>query len=243
MTQFQGLNYVQQTLRKKFGDLRIIEAKTPLRLQPVPQDAEGAEAKCPDNCILVHTAARMFGCKGAIFWKTSAYLDLLDDKGDRNVERFIVPAKTMRSISNFDHGIPIRQGCGLLLLPPKHSQTLKQKEKRTQRYNRQNRANVKASKDLGNARGDLRKAELQFDIAKEKRQEFQKILPAASPKVKDAIRQERAAKQALFKRRDRLDEKEKIAAEILSGSRNRKKANYFDLTTRNGAIGNYKFSA
>jgi hypothetical protein len=105
-------------LEKAFGkDCEIVEAKEPLRLIPLTCDGDGAEPKSPFNCGFVHTAQRQLNSKGAVFWKSVAYIDFVDEDGIRRVHRYGIPQKTQAKMAAFDHGEPWIEGNSFLFNP------------------------------------------------------------------------------------------------------------------------------
>ena len=80
----------------------IVDARVLIRLQPIPADAIDANPLSPKSCLLARTAARMYGSRGAAFFKGLAFIDLADEHGDRRLERFIAGNATVAVISDFD---------------------------------------------------------------------------------------------------------------------------------------------
>jgi hypothetical protein len=109
---------VAKHLHTQFGDLPIVEAKEPLRLQPIRADVEGAIMKDPCACVFARCAQRQFGATRMVFWKSIAYVDLVGKDGIRRIERFLVTPTMMRLIERFDRGEPIEEGRAFILNPP-----------------------------------------------------------------------------------------------------------------------------
>lgn len=238
----QTSNQVRKLVREKFGtELEIVDAKKALRLQPLPQDTEGAEPCSPDNCVLVHTAARMFGSKAAVFWKTAAYIDLVGKDGIRRVERFKNPFRTIKAISAWDQGRIFVEG-GLELLPPALRATLKNRRKSSREH--YHSGTRKILYEIDKAQRNARRAEGKRDAVAELASEVGKRLPSSSPRVKFVLKDLKAAEADLRKRREELINLQTKADEIRTARTGKgKRAVSFDLTTRNGAMGHYKFGS
>jgi hypothetical protein len=118
----QGSN-IERLLRTTFGNVPIVEAKTPLRVQPNEDDIAGAVRKDEENCVSARACRRQYGSTKAIFWRCRAYVELLDEKGRRRVERFNIPEVARKMIRDFDKGKKIAPG-GFTLTPPPPKQTL-----------------------------------------------------------------------------------------------------------------------
>lgn len=109
-------------LRKWFGDLEVIEAKRELRVQPNDDDIKNAVKHDPMNCVFSRACQRMWSSTAVVFFGTVAYVDLLDSKGVRHVERFTISADGKRFIREFDAG-KVTKPRGFVLLAPTKSQT------------------------------------------------------------------------------------------------------------------------
>jgi hypothetical protein len=215
----QVLTYIHETL----GDVEIKDATFKLRIQPLPVDAEGANPKDPFNCFYVHTIKRMYGCKIVVIWKTVAYLDMVDTDGIRRVYRFMISQETISRTAAFDRGEAFPMGAAIELLPPNDSNKLKNKKQyRHQRQQKRKVAVDQARAAIKKAKQDLAKANMQKTMANE----------AKDAKKVAAITKRIAVKQEVLK---------KAQAKISSLKVKTRVATKFDLTTRNGAIGNYNF--
>jgi hypothetical protein len=113
----------RKVLLAQFGDLPVVEAKDPLRLQPMRCDVENAIPKDPGCCIFARAAQRQFGATRVFFWRWIAYVDLVGKDGIRRVERFIVNPKMRDLIESFDRGEPIEEGRAFILSPPSRMET------------------------------------------------------------------------------------------------------------------------
>jgi hypothetical protein len=218
------INDVHKRIKAQYGRmLPIVEAKENLRLQPEPCDAKGADAQDPSNCLLVHTAKRQFGCRAVVFWKTSAYLDLLAPNGQRRVERFVCSKKTRELIQQFDQGQKFKIGTAITLIAPAYNDRLDVKRK-------QSRISRKANPDFV-----IRlKAVREVRVA---RQTFERVR---------ARTHDDTTSPSLVKAAARLAQAQEAAARLAQPPRDSSKRprnpHTVDLHTRNGALGRYKFA-
>jgi hypothetical protein len=111
-------------LQKQFGDLELIDARENLRLQPMRCDVETAVRKDPSNCVFAKAASRQFGATAVLFWRNSAYVDLLGFDGVRRIERFIVRKDMRELIEAFDRGQAFNEGRAFVLHKPTNSTKL-----------------------------------------------------------------------------------------------------------------------
>jgi hypothetical protein len=223
-------NEVLRYIHKVFGeDVEIVDAKFPLRIQPSPDDLVGAEPKNPGNCALVHTVRRQHGAQMAIFWKNVAYVDMIDADGVRRVFRFKVTKAARKLITDFDHGEPFEIGRAILLEAPSKNQTLKAGRKRLQAKKNEN-------KKRANRRLRLTAAMTKKKAAAER----------AARRLREAnVKKDRQSLAAIKQRKKEADAalkavRDKIAA--MDRTNRRRAPKTLDLTTRNGAAGNYNLT-
>jgi len=117
------INFNKRELLRFFGNLPIVEAENELRIQPNKKDIKSAVRGDSSNCVFSRACQRLFGAKAVFFYRKVAYVDLLSAQGNRQLERFIVPAAGERFIRDFDTGKNI-SAAGFILYPAKPSQTL-----------------------------------------------------------------------------------------------------------------------
>lgn len=224
---------VMSLIRKVFGDIAVVEAKENLRLQPLPCDAEGAEANSPDNCLLVHTAQRMYGAKAAVFWKTKAYVDFVDEDGKRRVHRYVNPGVTIKQIRDFDNGKPFIEGRGLILRRPAKTQTRKFSSKANKEWYDTQKG--KKQRKVDNIRRQLGNAEQRLEDALAAKRELASKRP-------DAKKTKLIEAKVAGERRRIADKRRDLVRIQASPIKNPAPRSYvFDLTSRNGAVGNYQF--
>jgi hypothetical protein len=210
---------VLKHIRKVLGEnVEIRDATFPLRLQPITSDAEGAEPKNPFNCLFVHCAKRMYGALITIFWKHVAYVDMVDSDGVRRVYRFRISREAIERTKAFDKGEPYPPGAAITLIPPLKSDTLKAHAKRTSRHHAKKKQ----------ARIQVKNAEQR---AKEITEQLKRIMANEkqdSKKIAEVKKRKATAEKAVLRAKVKMNKKRKSPA--------------FDLTTRNGAFGNYHFA-
>ena len=89
-------------LRKVFGDLPLIEADGSLLVYISRDEIDNSVRGDPRNCMFANACKRAFGARAVLFYPTVAYVDTLDEDGERVVMRFRVTAKTRQAIEKFD---------------------------------------------------------------------------------------------------------------------------------------------
>jgi hypothetical protein len=225
-------------LQRVFGkDLPpIVDARMPLRLQPIPADAVGANPLSPNSCLLARTAARMYGSKGAAFFKGLAFIDLADEYGYRRLERFIASKQTVSVIQDFDAGKPIGFGFAVVLYPPSRPHTLAVKRRAARKHHRTAAGRVTA--ELSNANQAVRNA---TDNARRIAETLTKAQAAGDTKtISKWTRRAKAAAERLVVVRERLSKAQRQADEARAAKPRRRQ---MDLTTRSGCLGRYCFAA
>lgn len=113
-------------VRKIFGDLPIVEAKTDFIVYVTADEQMKSVRGDPQNCMFSNACKRAFGSKGVLFFPTVAYVDMVDpaDASRRIVMRFRLTGETRERLEAFDRGEGgVREATFLLKSVPK-SQTL-----------------------------------------------------------------------------------------------------------------------
>lgn len=150
-------------IRAEFGRLEIVDATEPLRLQPGPCDVIGAVQKDPTSCVFAKCARRMFGSEKVLFWKTSAYIDLVGPDGIRRVNRFLISAPMIDLAKSFDRGEPFDEGRAFILRPPTPSNTLERQRLAASKRLKTKNGRILAKAQI--ARAALRKAKETHDAS------------------------------------------------------------------------------
>lgn len=114
-----------QKLRHIFGALPIREATAPLTIVLKDEDFDKAIPHDRANCVFSCCCRRAFTCSAVAFYRTVAYVDLPDAKGNRAVYRFMTSPDMLEVIHKFDsNGKRFGIGRQYVLLPPTPSQTV-----------------------------------------------------------------------------------------------------------------------
>ena len=224
-------------LQSVFGDdlPPIVDARVPLRLQPIPADAIDAKPRSPNACLLARTAARMYFSKGVAFFKGLAYIDLADEHGDRRLERFIASAATRAAISDFDGGKPISFGFAIVLYPPSRPHTLAHKRRAARKRHRTPAG--RATAELSNANQAVRNATAHAERIAEA---LSKAKAAGDTRqISKWTRRAKAAAARLEVVHERLGKAQRRADEARAAKPRRRPV---DLTTRSGCLGRYCFA-
>lgn len=236
-------NDVQSFARSIFGkDLPIVDAKSDLILQPIKLDCEGADPRTPNNCVLSKCAQRMYGAKVAVFWRYYALIDLVNSKnGRREINRYVNTAAARRHIYDLDGGEPFREGTSIRLRAPTGSHQLVHRRRNAKAFHATPKGKLTAK--LQTARRVKRKTDGDQQRATELLNELKQTEKPQSPKMLAAIQRKESADKAariatetLKFVTEKLDEVRKA-----SGTDRPRRAHTFDLTSRNGAAGNYNW--
>lgn len=122
----------QEAIDRYWEGMPVVEAKHPLMIYPNKLDRKRSVPGDPQRCQIAIASKRQFSSTAVVILRTRAYIDLENDKGEREVNRFIIPAPTLRKIIEFDK-THIPPPGGLLLIPPSPSQTLEAQRGREQK--------------------------------------------------------------------------------------------------------------
>lgn len=225
-------NEVRGYIYKVFGEnIEIVESTYPLLVQPTKVDVVGATPKDPNNCVFNRAIKRMYGSQVAIFWKKVAYIDLPGTDGVRRVNRFVVSKGATQQLGDFDRGKPFKEGMAIMLDTPPKAQTLKANRKRG-----------KINRAANKKHDDRRK---QLTVALNKKRKTAKLLAERIDKAHANSKQDAKNIPEIKKRKAVADAAIKAAENKIAAmdkSKKKRAPKQFDLTTRNGALGNYNFS-
>jgi hypothetical protein len=223
-------NEVHEHIRQIFGtDVEIREGELPLRVQPIPEDANGANPRDPSNCFFVHSIKRMYGSQIVIFFKKIAYLDMVDTDGVRRIYRYLVSKEATARLSRFDRGQAFPLGSAIALLKPPKSHTvqgLKHARITRQKKYEDRRRRLISTLDRKSREAKISDEQLKKTMTNEKKD---------AKKIAAIKRRKTQAEAAMKEARKAIADMDKKKAE--------RAPRKFDLTTRNGALGNYNFSA
>ena len=131
---FKSTQIRDAELKRCFGDMEVAEATEALHIQPQRCDIKNAKRDDPANCAFSRACQRMYDSSVVLFFRTVAYVDLLDEHGVRKVHRFRIEPPAQEFIRAFDAGEDVGPG-GFRLSPPPPGMTLngvaEQRRKRT----------------------------------------------------------------------------------------------------------------
>src|SRR5262245_2431858 len=112
----------------------VRDSERELWIFPTQQDITAAIPKDEQFCVFANTCRGVYGSTRVIFLRTTAYVELLDEQGQKIIERFQLGDKTKRAIAEFDKTGPAQPG-GYLLSAPRPSLRLEQKSERYRQWN------------------------------------------------------------------------------------------------------------
>jgi len=234
-----------------FGDIEIVDAREPLRLQPIPRDAERAKGheREGDKCVLAQTGMRQYSTRFVLVQKYFAYAILLDTDGVWRCFRYVVDSATRREIELFDRGRPFNVGRAFVLKVPTGNNRLDTRKAATQarreRYPTRHEI-YDARQKRSNAEKKLSPAIGRLELAQERLRDLERTEKPRS------VRFTAASQRVVAARNEVRDLREKIADAKIAECKaaNSKSADKpiraynvikYDLTTRNGVVGNYRF--
>jgi hypothetical protein len=153
-----------EALRRTYGDLEVRDATHDLRIPITSNDVKKAERKNPERCALAQACMREFASSAAVFFKSRAYVDLVNEDGVRRVERFIMGPEAREVVEAFDRGKPVPTGGRWLVLKaPTPGTTLRadrQRNKRRKRALRKGEITPKPGRNGASKRGTPRDLEV-----------------------------------------------------------------------------------
>jgi hypothetical protein len=145
-------------LDRTFGDLEVRDADDDLRVQITAADVRKGKRKDPSRCALAQACAREYGSTAAVFFKTCAYVDVVDEDGVRRVERFVLSSEARKLVEEFDRGQQVLSGGRLMVLKaPSRGRSLDHQLRQSRAHRRAIRRGEYTPKLA--SRGDARHAE------------------------------------------------------------------------------------
>jgi hypothetical protein len=127
-------------LHRVFGNLTRRDAKQNLRVIVTDADIKIAVRVDPCNCAIAKACHRMFNSTAAVIFHTIAYVDLIDDKSKRWLERFVVSRSAKRAIELFDK-TGKADPAGFILRAPSPCNTTEALRKKNKVYEEAKKAN------------------------------------------------------------------------------------------------------
>lgn len=123
-------------IRQTFGDLPLVEAKAEMIVYVSRAEIDHSVRADPHNCMFSNACKRAFGSRAVLFYPTIAYVDMLDENGQRIVMRFRIGAKARAAIEAFDNAEGPQVEGTFKLSPVGKGQTLAESNKRARQRQR-----------------------------------------------------------------------------------------------------------
>jgi hypothetical protein len=102
-------------VERKFRGIPVREARAAMHVQPNKADIAGATREDPENCAYARCLKRTLDCTNVFVFRSVAYVETLDEKGNALMERYMVRRHAKDYLLKFDGG---REGrAGRLCLP------------------------------------------------------------------------------------------------------------------------------
>jgi hypothetical protein len=122
---------------KRGIEIPVEEATIPLLVQPNKSDIKGA-TKDPENCIFARCLKRILDASYVYIFKATAYVEMLNSRGERVMRRFTLGTGARQYTSQFDKGAKLPPG-GFHLDPPARGEQLDHKHAFDVEYRRSGR--------------------------------------------------------------------------------------------------------
>lgn len=138
--------YGNQVSLGTINGLPVYDAESDMRVSIFFEDTQRAVKADPGKCVFAEACRRQFGTQSMAFNRTTAYVEITDDKGEHRYERFVLDAAAQQLIADFDKGGNPSDlvGRSYVLRKPLPSKTLKyQREARRQKFLRRREAALK----------------------------------------------------------------------------------------------------
>lgn len=122
-------------LRQWFGEIPVKDARRDLHIQINEKDIKTAVKGDPENCVFSRACQRAYGSRSVVFFGTVAYVDVLNNRGNRQVERYLINKEGRDLIKRFDKGNKVSVA-GFKLLGIPAGSTTEAKRKYMRKYMR-----------------------------------------------------------------------------------------------------------
>jgi hypothetical protein len=116
-------NHDTAIIDRYFQGLPVEDATAAIYVVANVSDVEGAVRGDPHLCALSRACARLYDSTAVLFFRSVAYIDMLNDDGKRVLRRFRVESPVRRKIAEFDRTGDFPPG-GFRLTPPPPSRVL-----------------------------------------------------------------------------------------------------------------------
>lgn len=111
-----------------FKGIPVREALASIHVQPNQADIEKATKESPVNCAYARCLKRTLDAPNVFVFKTIAYIESLDERGQKVMLRYRVKSYARDYLMKFDHGEKIEPG-GFVFHRPNRSNTLAYKQR------------------------------------------------------------------------------------------------------------------
>lgn len=147
---------VRQRKERYFQGLPVREGRGDILVQPTKNDIKQAVRYDPERCAYACCLRRMLETSRVFVYTTVCYIEVLDEKGDHWMERYVITDHAHAYIQRFDNGELVGPG-GFLLKRPTGGKTLEHKRKQSRHWYKTHPEEVK------------RTAKAYYERAKDKR--------------------------------------------------------------------------
>lgn len=137
-------NPVLQTKQRMFQGLPVREGRGDILVQPNSRDIKAATPHDPENCAYAICLKRMLETSRVFVYTSVAYIETMDEQGERLMERYIVKDHAHAWVQKFDRGEHVNPG-GFILHKPTGTKTLEYKRKSSRMWARHNPEKSKAN--------------------------------------------------------------------------------------------------
>jgi hypothetical protein len=109
--------------KRKYHGMPQQEATADLHVQPLLEDIENAKRGDPENCVFARCLKRVLHTSTAVIFKSTAYVEVLSEKGDKILRRYTIDGAARKCIDTFDRTGKIAPA-GFILRAPTPTRTL-----------------------------------------------------------------------------------------------------------------------
>lgn len=119
--------YETRARARAFKGIPVREARASIHVQPNQDDISRATKESPTNCAYARCLRRVFDAPNVFVFKSVVYVETLDEKGKKIMERYMVKKYAREYIIRFDGGEKVEPG-GFVFHKPARSKTLVYKQ-------------------------------------------------------------------------------------------------------------------
>jgi hypothetical protein len=104
---------------RRFNGIPVREARAAMHVQPSREDIRGATKEDPENCAYARCLKRTLDCKNVFVFRSIAYIETLDERGNPVMERYMVRSYAQEYLLKFDGGEKVAPGGFVFHVPTK----------------------------------------------------------------------------------------------------------------------------